>query len=940
MPKRKVDDYYNNIGISNEHYDDEGTYWFTSDNGKRIGIKKGQNLEQALDDSGIPDDGKDYSDVTASDIANQEDDSQDDGDSWKPYGQDDAKTDAFKQNQNQEDGDGEQANKREEASKWDEIKKEEITDETKKWSYKFARSKYNTDKKKPRELQEKQTKYDKLKNFDYEIWDENNFESGKDVYTRDGMSKYKKAIDNKLGGNLKFIDEEIEEWLTDENHHSLNQAVNELKSGIKDGEIEDWWDNSNEESKAKVLGDISYWDNKERKEKLNQSYDDSVMQSHIRLMYAINKKTEGEAYYGYGSATGRMSPAESWNQMYLGGDVWTGAREIDPELRSMIREFEGLQWSELPVDIQELWKQMGNYRPSGESIATESQKLECPNCGRNNGMWTLDDGSGDDFVCVWCNRGTTIEKVTELNNLSQAEVFNIVMEDEQNPKTHDFWNAGESYAKEWGYEDWEDKYFEFGDWIENGEHYGYLQTCKLCGMRHEAHKIGEQREHLINKHGFSLNELEGKIPTYESKTSNCPFNPNGENHEFIKDENSDVTCKHCGEEATDYEVKLWGESKATESEKLECPNCKEKGGLFESTFAKNGYLCEYCDADITDEAIADWNDVDWLDIDNLLDAKESKATELSPEAPCPKCGSYKTILEGKSSLGYGKRRQYVCTNCYNVFQSEHSPKEIKAMYRDGTSPYDRNRYWGESKATEDYDYEPKLDCLNCDGKGCGDCHGTGIYGESKATEQQFVKSSQVFKNYNYPDNDIFAEKHLEDEHGFKIVYGESKVGNTDWSKVGAGFRDFEYLNTKADILELIREKESLKTDREFLEGSGDTREALGEIDSDIAELKRELELRGNESKYTIEDDFDESDQNDGEIQEKYVRGYENDWKDKLDAWDGRAVSDNFTTVQPYDPVNPKYECIYCGKEFSWDDTFTHDGSHGTLPSPYEDMGNT
>ena len=53
-----------------------------------------------------------------------------------------------------------------------------------------------------------------------------------------------------------------------------------------------------------------------------------------------------------------------------------------------------------------------------ESKATESQKLECPNCGRNNGMWRVDDGSGDDFICVWCNRGTTIEKVTELNNLS------------------------------------------------------------------------------------------------------------------------------------------------------------------------------------------------------------------------------------------------------------------------------------------------------------------------------------------------------------------------------------------------------------------------------------------------------------------------------------------------------------------------------------------
>ena len=103
MPKREVDDYYNNIGISNEHYDDEGTYWFTADNGKRIGIKKGQNLEQALDDSGIPDDGKDYSDVTASDIANQEDvgSSKSDGDGFtdeqksalddyvKQYGKDD-----------------------------------------------------------------------------------------------------------------------------------------------------------------------------------------------------------------------------------------------------------------------------------------------------------------------------------------------------------------------------------------------------------------------------------------------------------------------------------------------------------------------------------------------------------------------------------------------------------------------------------------------------------------------------------------------------------------------------------------------------------------------------------------------------------------------------------------------------------------------------------
>ena len=298
-------------------------------------------------------------------------------------------------------------------------------------------------------------------------------------------------------------------------------------------------------------------------------------------------------------------------------------------------------------------------------------------------------------------------------------------------------------------------------------------------------------------------------PFIPTRASDCPFNPDGRNHEFIKDQNSDVTCKHCGEEVTDYEVKLWGESVATESQKLECPNCGMVNGMWRvDDGSGDDFICVWCDGGTTIERVAELNNLSKTEVMNQVlederdprthnawNAGESKANELSPESQCPKCGSYKTILEGKSSLEYGKRRQYTCLNCYNVFQSEHSPKEIRAMYGDHTSPYDRNR-WGESK-------------------------------------------------------------------------------------------------------------------------------------------------------YTIDD---ESDQNDGEIQkdieselhgeEKYVRGYEHDWKDKLDTWDGRAVSDNFTTVQPYDPVNPKYECIYCGKEFSWDDTFTHDGSHGTLPSPYEDMGNT
>lgn len=56
-----------------EHYDKDGTYWFTTDNGKKVGVKKGQSLEDALSASGIPDDGVDQSDVTAEDMAKNED---------------------------------------------------------------------------------------------------------------------------------------------------------------------------------------------------------------------------------------------------------------------------------------------------------------------------------------------------------------------------------------------------------------------------------------------------------------------------------------------------------------------------------------------------------------------------------------------------------------------------------------------------------------------------------------------------------------------------------------------------------------------------------------------------------------------------------------------------------------------------------------------------
>lgn len=65
--------------IASEHYDDEGTFWFTTKSGKRIGVKKGQTLEDALNQSGIPKDDVDQSDVTGADLAkNEQEDTKDD----------------------------------------------------------------------------------------------------------------------------------------------------------------------------------------------------------------------------------------------------------------------------------------------------------------------------------------------------------------------------------------------------------------------------------------------------------------------------------------------------------------------------------------------------------------------------------------------------------------------------------------------------------------------------------------------------------------------------------------------------------------------------------------------------------------------------------------------------------------------------------------------
>jgi hypothetical protein len=66
----------------------------------------------------------------------------------------------------------------------------------------------------------------------------------------------------------------------------------------------------------------------------------------------------------------RMSPAEHWNQ---GLDAY-GPMGYDSKLTNHVfDDFKGLTWSELPTDIQELYKSLHDYPSIGETKAKESQ---------------------------------------------------------------------------------------------------------------------------------------------------------------------------------------------------------------------------------------------------------------------------------------------------------------------------------------------------------------------------------------------------------------------------------------------------------------------------------------------------------------------------------------------------------------------------------------
>ncbi len=97
--------------------------------------------------------------------------------------------------------------------------------------------------------------------------------------------------------------------------------------------------------------------------------------SKLGIAEVYDKIAKESGLYGYGSVTGRMPPAESWNQQYLGGGIFGTGNQLSDSERELFREFDQLQWSELPADIQELWKSIAEYIPS-ESGEVEKKEID------------------------------------------------------------------------------------------------------------------------------------------------------------------------------------------------------------------------------------------------------------------------------------------------------------------------------------------------------------------------------------------------------------------------------------------------------------------------------------------------------------------------------------------------------------------------------------
>jgi hypothetical protein len=196
------------------------------------------------------------------------------------------------------------------------------------------------------------------------------YDEGRDTYTVSFMSnrnkpkgEYNDVYFDQLGGLIagnKGLG--VESYATEDDYkYDWDQLTSLAQKALSDiGYDKKSW-NQEPEDIRKEMEKVAYSE-ENWKEVANKFYKEELNKG---------KKNGGEAMYGYGSATGRMSPVEAWNQ---GADVY-GDMGYDQSLRNPIfTDFRGLQWNELPTDIQEAWKSELGYYTQGEGLVDNIEK--------------------------------------------------------------------------------------------------------------------------------------------------------------------------------------------------------------------------------------------------------------------------------------------------------------------------------------------------------------------------------------------------------------------------------------------------------------------------------------------------------------------------------------------------------------------------------------
>ena len=196
------------------------------------------------------------------------------------------------------------------------------------------------------------------------------YDEGRDTYTVSFMSnrnkpkgEYNDVYFDQLGGLIagnKGLG--VESYATEDDYkYDWDQLTSLAQKALSDiGYDKESWDSEPEDIR-KEMEKVAYSE-ENWKEVANKFYKEELNKG---------KKIGGEAMYGYGSATGRMSPVEAWNQ---GADVY-GDMGYDQSLRNPIfTDFRGLKWNELPTDIQEAWKSELGYYTQGEGLVDNIEK--------------------------------------------------------------------------------------------------------------------------------------------------------------------------------------------------------------------------------------------------------------------------------------------------------------------------------------------------------------------------------------------------------------------------------------------------------------------------------------------------------------------------------------------------------------------------------------